>query len=246
MLINTLTINILSVIFIATIFRSAFGFGESLVAVPLLALWIPLNVAVPLSVLISITIAAIVVIQDWKKIHIRSAGGLIGFTLIGIPIGLLLLVKTDERIVKVFLGVIISLFSIYLLLGKQLKELKRDNIAWLFGCGLLAGILGGAYGINGPPLVIYGAKRRWSAQHFRATLQGYFFVASIVGMIGYWLTGLLNSIVIHYYLFCLPVMIPAVFIGRMINHRLNNESFFKYVYVVLLGIGLFLTVRSLI
>jgi uncharacterized membrane protein YfcA len=246
MLINTLTINILSVIFIATIFRSAFGFGESLVAVPLLALWLPLNVAVPLSVLISITIAAIVVIQDWKKIHIRSAGGLIGFTLIGIPIGLLLLVKTDERIVKIVLGIIISLFSVYLLLGKQLKELKRDNIAWLFGCGLLAGILGGAYGINGPPLVIYGAKRRWSAQHFRATLQGYFFVASIVGMIGYWVTGLLVSTVIHYYLYCLPVMIPAVFIGRMINHRLNSESFFKYVYFVLLGIGLFLTVRSLV
>jgi uncharacterized membrane protein YfcA len=214
--------------------------------VPLLALWLPLNVAVPLSVLLSITIAAIVVIQDWKKIHIRSAGGLIGFTLIGIPIGLLLLVKTDERIVKVVLGLIITIFSVYLLLGKQLKELKRDNIAWLFGCGLLAGILGGAYGLNGPPLVIYGAKRRWSAQHFRATLQGYFFVASIVGMIGYWLTGLLVSTVIHYYLYCLPIMIPAVFIGRMINHRLNSESFFKYVYVVLLGIGLFLTVRSLI
>ena len=246
MLFNTLIINILFVIFIATIFRSAFGFGESLVAVPLLALWLPLNVAVPLSVLLSITIAAIVVIQDWKKIHIRSAGGLIGFTLIGIPIGLLLLVKTDERIVKVILGAIISIFSVYLLLGKQLKELKRDNIAWLFGCGLLAGILGGAYGINGPPLVIYGAKRRWSAQHFRATLQGYFFVASIVGMIGYWVTGLLNSTVIHYYLYCLPVMIPAVFIGRMINHRLNSENFFKYVYFVLLGIGLFLTVRSLV
>jgi len=245
MIINAITIHILSIIFIATIFRSAFGFGESLVAVPLLALWIPLNIAVPLSVLISISVAGVVVVQDWKKIHFRSAGGLILFTLIGIPIGLMLLIKIDERIVKAALGTIITLFSIYSLIGKQLKELKTDSLAWLFGCGLFAGILGGAYGLNGPPLVIYGAKRRWSAQHFRATLQGYFLVASIVGMIGYWLTGLLIPMVIHYYLLSLPVMLPAVFIGRVINHRLHGESFFKYVYFVLLGIGLFLLIKAI-
>ena len=245
MLFNTLTTHILTVIFIATVFRSAFGFGESLIAVPLLALWIPLNVAVPLSVLVSITIAGIVVIQDWDKIHLKSAGGLIGFTLIGIPIGLLLLVKTDERIVKAALGLVVSFFSLYLLTGKQLKELKKDSLPWLFGCGLLSGILGGAYGINGPPLVVYGAKRRWSAQHFRATVQGYFLIASAVGMIGYWLTGLLVPVVFHYYLLSLPVMVPAVFIGRLINNRLNSESFFKYVYVVLLGIGLFLLIKSI-
>jgi uncharacterized membrane protein YfcA len=246
MVFNTLTTHILIVIFIATVFRSAFGFGESLIAVPLLALWMPLNVAVPLSVLVSITIAGIVVIQDWDKIHLKSAGGLIGFTLIGIPIGLLLLVKTDERIVKAVLGLVVSVFSLYLLTGKQLKELKKDNLPWLFGCGLLSGILGGAYGINGPPLVVYGAKRRWSAQHFRATVQGYFLIASAVGMLGYWLTGLLVPAVFHYYLLSLPAMVPAVFIGRLINNRLNSESFFKYVYVVLLGIGLFLLIKSIV
>ena len=246
MLLNTITIHILSVVFIATLFRSAFGFGESLVAVPLLALWVPLNVAVPISVLLSVTIAGVVVVQDWKKIHFRSAGGLIFFTLIGIPLGLLMLVRIDEGIVKAILGVVIIIFSIYLLIGKQLKELKTDSFAWLFGCGLLAGILGGAYGINGPPLVIYGAKRRWSAQHFRATLQGYFLIASIVGVIGYWLTGLLVSSVIHYYLLSLPVLLPAIFLGRVINHRLSNETFFKYVYVVLLGIGIFLLINTMI
>jgi len=246
MVINTLIIHILVVIFIATIFRSAFGFGESLVAVPLLALWIPLNIAVPLSVLVSITIAGVVVIQDWKKIHFRSAGGLILYTLIGIPLGVLLLLYVDERIIKAVLGAIIVIFSIYLLMGKQLKELKTDSTTWLFGCGLFAGILGGAYGLNGPPLVIYGAKRRWSAQHFRATLQGYFLVASIVGMIGYWFTGLLVQAVIHYYLLSLPVLLPAVFIGRAINHRLHGDKFFKYVYFVLLAIGAFLLIKALI
>jgi uncharacterized membrane protein YfcA len=246
MVFNALIVHILSVIFIATLFRSAFGFGESLVAVPLLALWLPLNVAVPLSVLVSVTIAGVVVVQDWKKIHLRSAGGLILYTLIGIPLGLLLLIYIDERIVKGVLGAIIITFSVYLIAGKQLKELKTDSRSWLFGCGLLAGILGGAYGLNGPPLVIYGAKRRWSAQHFRATIQGYFLIASMVGLIGYWFSGLLVASVFHYYLLSLPVLVPAVFIGRVINHNLHGDKFFKYVYIVLLGIGVFLLTKAII
>jgi len=40
------------IVFIATLIRSAFGFGEALVAVPLLALCIPLEVAAPLAVLV--------------------------------------------------------------------------------------------------------------------------------------------------------------------------------------------------
>ena len=58
------TLQVLIVIFFATLFRSAFGFGESLIAVPLLALFIPLKVATPVSVLVSITIAAVVVVQE--------------------------------------------------------------------------------------------------------------------------------------------------------------------------------------
>jgi uncharacterized protein len=41
-----------------------------------------------------------------------------------------------------------------------------------------------------------------------------------------------------------PVLLPAVFIGRVINHRLRGDTFFKYVYIVLLGIGIFLLAKS--
>ena len=85
------TLGVLAVIFFATLIRSAFGFGEALFAVPLLALFIPLQVAAPLAVLVSITIAAVVVAQDWRRIHIRSAGWLVAATLAGIPVGLWLL-----------------------------------------------------------------------------------------------------------------------------------------------------------
>src|SRR6187397_221974 len=94
---------VVGVVFLATLIRSAFGFGEALVAVPLLALVIPVEEAVPLATLVSITVAAIVVAQDWHKVHFRSASWLVLSTLFGIPLGLWLLTAVAEAAVKAIL-----------------------------------------------------------------------------------------------------------------------------------------------
>lgn len=238
------TIPILGIVFLATFIRSAFGFGEALVAVPLLALYLPLTIAAPLAVLISITIAAVVVVQDWHKIHLRSTGWLFGSTLAGIPVGLWLLTCSHQRIIRVLLAIVILSFSLYSLLGRRPPELKNDSRGWLLGCGFCAGVLGGAYGMNGPPLVIYGSMRRWSAQHFRATLQGYFLPASIVGMAGYWMAGLWVPAVTRYFLWSLPLLWPAIWLGRVVNHRMHGDGFLRYVYLGLMGIAVMLLVQS--
>jgi hypothetical protein len=232
------------IVFVATFVRSAIGFGEALVAVPLLASVLPVREAAPLAVLMSITVAAVVVAQDWKKIHLRSATWLLLPTLAGIPLGLLLLAHGPQQLVKAILGVLIVAFAVYSLIGRTPMKLERDSRPWLLICGFLAGVFGGAYGMNGPPLVIYGAMRRWTAQHFRATLQAYFLPASIAGMAGYWLAGLWTPVVTHDYLLSLPAAIPAVFLGRFANHRLSQNIFTKCVYVGLCGIGALLLLQS--
>lgn len=239
------TWQVLIVVFVATLIRSTFGFGEALIAVPLLALFIPVEQAAPLAVLISVTIAAVVVIQDWRKIHLRSAVWLLIPTLVGTPLGVWLLTSAHPQIVKAILAIIIMAFSGYVLIGKKLPLLHNDSHAWMTGCGFIAGILGGAYGMNGPPLVIYGSMRRWSPQHFRATLQGYFLPASLVALIGYAMSGLLVPAVTHNYLLSLPAAIPAIFLGRVINHRLQGDAFLKYVHAGLVVLGFVLLVQSM-
>jgi uncharacterized protein len=201
-------------------------------------------VATPLAVLVSITIAAIVVVQDWQKIHLRSAGWLLLSTPFGIPLGLLLLTSSHQRALKAALAVILIAFSVYSLIGRTPLELRHDSRKWLLACGFCGGVLGGAFGMNGPPLVIYGAMRRWSAQHFRATLQAYFLPASIIGMLGYWVAGLWTHAVTHYYLLSLPLTLLAVFLGREINHRLRGGVFLKFVYLGLVCIGAVLLIQA--
>jgi uncharacterized protein len=237
------TLAVVAVLFFATVIRSAFGFGEALVAVPLLALVVPVGIAAPVAVLASITVALVVVLQDWRHIHVRSAARLVVSTFFGIPLGLLVLKTVPEAIVKAVLAVVIIGFSIYSLVRPSHYELKNDSLAWVFG--FFAGILGGAYGVNGPPLVIFGTLRKWSPAHFRATLQGYFLPASMAGMCGYFFAGLWTATVNRYYLWSLPGIVVASFLGRVINRRLNARQFLLYVHAGLIGIGVLLLIQGL-
>jgi uncharacterized membrane protein YfcA len=231
------------VLFLATLVRSSLGFGEALVAVPLLAFLLPVKTAAPVAVMASITVALIVVAQDWREVYVRSAAHLAVPSLVGIPLGLLLVKAGAEPVVKGLLAGVIILFSAYSLVGETHRELKDDRFAWLFGLG--AGVLGGAYGMNGPPLVIYGALRKWSPQNFRATLQGYFLPASLAGMLGYWLTGLWTPAVSRLYLLSLPFVIVATLLGRAINRRIAVHRFGLYVHGGLIAVGAVLLFQAM-
>src|SRR5690242_1972964 len=112
-LVNAPIIEASAILFLATLIRSAFGFGEALIAVPLLSLLMPVQVAAPVAVLVSITVALIVVIQDWRKVHASSAGRLVLATLFGIPLGLVLLKTVPEAVIKTILAVVTIAFSLF-------------------------------------------------------------------------------------------------------------------------------------
>jgi uncharacterized membrane protein YfcA len=233
----------MAILFLATLVRASLGFGDALVSVPLLALLMPVEQAAPIAVLASITIALIILVKDWRNAHFRSAGWLIVSTLFGIPAGLLLLKTVPAAGVKVILGVLIVAFSLYSLRRGRHFKLENDRLAWLFGFN--AGVMGGAYGMNGPPLVNYGSLRRWKPEDFRATLQAYFLPASLAGMGGYWLTGLWTPAVSHLYLASLPAVVVATLLGRTMGSRLQPERFNGYVYAGLMAAGVALLFQAL-
>lgn len=239
-----MTFAILAILFVATFIRSAFGFGEALIAVPLLALIIPIEVAAPVAVLVSITVSVFAVAQDWRHIHFDSAGRLFVWTIPGIPVGLWLLNTVSEQAVKIMLAAVIILFSTWLLADRSPPRLKTSRSAP--GFGFVGGILGGAYGMNGPPLVAYGTLRRWTPQHFRATLQGYFLPASLLVLIGYALTGLWTPAVTRYYLLALPVVVAAILSGRAINRHFSPRLFITCVHAGLILIGMALLWQALV
>ncbi|MHC4119053.1 MAG: sulfite exporter TauE/SafE family protein [Planctomycetota bacterium] len=226
---------ILVIIFVAAFTRSTFGFGDAMVAMPLLTIAVGLNVATPLVGLMGITASATILIRHWRDVHFKSLGLLIISTLIGIPIGVRLLKGVHENVMRTGLAIVIVAFSLYKIFRPRLFTLTNEKLTPVFG--LLSGILGGAYNTNGPPVVIYGTLRRWTPEKFRATLQGYFFPTGSMIALNHCLEGLWTRTVLLNYLLSLPVMLVAIFLGGILHRKIPSEQFDKYVYMFLIVLG---------
>ncbi|MHC4943285.1 MAG: sulfite exporter TauE/SafE family protein [Planctomycetota bacterium] len=240
---ESIPLGVVAVLFLSTLVRATFGFGDALLAMPLLALMIEVRTATPLVALVASTIAITVLIKRWRSVRIQSAWRLIVATLLGIPLGLAFLKGVHEDLIKVVLAFVIIAFSGYNLIQPKGLSLKSEHHAFPFG--FFAGILGGAYNTNGPLAVIYGTLRRWEPESFHATLQGYFLPTGLLIVAGHGISGLWTPTVFEQYLFALPAVLAAIFLGTWLNRRVPGDRFHQYVNVLLLGIGIFLLVRSI-
>ena len=101
------------IITVSTLVRSTFGFGDALIAMPLLTLVAGVTIATPLVGLVALTTAATIVIGNWRLIDLKAAWRLIVASLIGIPFGLYLLQTAPESLVKRLLGLLLIGFSLY-------------------------------------------------------------------------------------------------------------------------------------
>ena len=141
-MVDATTAATVGIVFLGTMVRASLGFGEALVAVPLLALVMPVEQAAPLAVLVSITVAGLILLRDWRQVQFGGAGRLLGSTLFGIPVGLWMLRTMPENVVKSVLAVLLMAYSLHVLRGRMTHTLPDDRWAWVFG--LQAGVLGGA------------------------------------------------------------------------------------------------------
>lgn len=229
---------VLVIVLAATVARAALGFGDALVAMPLLALVIDLRTATPLVALISGAISIAVLARAWRQVDFKAAWRLLAGTLVGIPFGLFLLTRAPTPVVKGILGAMLILFGLYNLIGPRLAELKNDRYSYL--CGLIAGVLGGAYNTNGPPVVAYGMLRRWPPEGFRATLSGYFLASGVAVLAGHAVAGLWTAEVFRWYLYSLPVIAAGLLIGNVLHRAASPARFEQAVNVFLIVMGILL------
>jgi uncharacterized membrane protein YfcA len=233
---------VVAVLFVSALSRGLIGFGNALVAMPLLALFVPIQIASPLVGLANLTGILIILAGTWRSVNFKAAWRLILPCLIGIPIGLFFLKTADETIVRLVLGVILIGYGLYNLISPNLPYLKTEVFA--YPMGLASGILGGAFNSNGPPIVIYGSLRRWPPESFRATLQGVFLPTNLMVLATHAIGGLWTKDVLKLYAYSLPLMLLATLIGIRFGKRIPKEQFHRIVYGFLVAMGILLIVRA--
>lgn len=238
------TVAVVGVLFASTFVRSAFGFGDALLAMPLLVMIVGLRTATPLVALVASTIAFTILVRHWRSVRIANAWRLIVASLIGIPVGLYLLDRLPEAVMNTVLAAVIVSFALYSLSSRTALSLKTSRSAWPFG--FVAGILGGAYNTNGPPVVIYGVLRKWPPSAFRATLQGYFFPTGLLILANHAAAGFWTRPVGELFVLSVPAVLLAIWAGARLNRAIPEGKFDRCVHALLLAVGLLLLVQTVV
>lgn len=234
---------ILLILFVAAILQGAVGFGFALVAMPALALVMDAPSAAALVALTGISLSTVMLFQNRKGLHLGEAAGLIVAAAAGVPIGVYLLANAPKEPLLIVLGIIIIAFSVFSLARPSAVEIKDRR--WRFAAGFAGGILGGAYNIPGPPIIFYGAMRRWPPERFLAVTQAFFLPVAIMIAAGHAVAGFWNREVLIACAASIPGVIIASFIGRRITAGISAGALSKAVYGLCLVLGLVILAMNL-
>lgn len=227
---------VLLIVTLAAFVRATVGFGDALIAMSLLVLVTGLEVATPLVGLTGVSTALLMLLLSWQQVDMRSVAPFLGASAIGIPMGALLLTRFSGEALIVLLGVVLVSFGLFRLTRPALPALRHPALT--LGLGLLSGLFGGAYNVSGPVAVLYGGLRRWPPEVFRASLQGYFIVTSLLIATSHGVMGLWSLQVWRLYAFALPLTVVAIFLGHRLAKRVPQRGLERTINIAIVLLGL--------
>lgn len=111
---------LLTLFFAYVIFGMA-GFGSALIAGPVLAIYLPLSMIVPLLALIDLSAAVVNVLRDGKQADFKEIRYLIPLIIIGSLIGASILLTTRPDLLSLLLGIFAACYALYALFWKNKK-----------------------------------------------------------------------------------------------------------------------------
>lgn len=229
--------------FAAGLVQGLSGFGSALVAVPIMALVLPMETVVPLMALLGFAISALNLPHLRRQMDLKPLRMLLLGYLIGTPLGLWFLVQAPEVLVLAALGLLIIGYAGMSLAGcsPDIRALREQR----FAIGTLSGALGAAFSINGPPVILHvAAHQQWPPNRQKAVLVHFLFAAGAVTVLAMALKGLIDARVLWLWLPCAPTLVLGTLLGIRLYHRLGHHDYRRLVFVLVLIMGMVLLARA--
>jgi uncharacterized membrane protein YfcA len=232
-----------AVVFFAFFVRGVSGFGSATIAIPLLAHFIELKLAVPLLLLLDFISTLVTMRIDRSMIEKSEVGRLIPYAIIGVIIGATLLVRLSADYLLTGLGILVMVFGIRSLINPVGD--KPVSRFWAAPAGLSGGIFGGMFGSGAAtPYVIYLTHRLHDRRRVRATFSAFAFFDYGFRIVAFIATGVLLQIALGLLLaITVPAMAIGLYLGNRIHHRISNEQALRVIGVLLIGSGLSLLAK---
>lgn len=221
----------------AAVVRGAFGFGDALVAMPLLVAMLGARTATPLVAILMAAAGLLVFAEARHAIDWRGAARLLAGAVPGALLGAAALRALPERWLALALGIGLVGFGLQGLLIRPATGDAPRSAHWAWPLGFLAGALGGSLNTAGPPMVVFATLRRWPPARTRGTLQGVFLPLSIVVLSSHALGGLWTAEIGLLAAACAPALLLGTLLGGALGRRIPADRFQRLLYGLLIVLG---------
>jgi len=203
----------------------------------------PVTSAVPVLCLTSIFLNLIVFLKARRSFDLKRILPLLISGIVALPAGIWLLRSADESILKIMIGILVTISSLIYLSGFRIS-IKREKLA-MIPVGLLSGVLNGATTFSGPPVILFFANQKVKRHQFRASLAGYFLLLNIISIPAFLAGGLLSGEALLNAGYSFPAVILGVMTGIKLADRVSDERFRFLALIALCILGVFSVVSGL-
>jgi hypothetical protein len=214
--------------FVAAVAQSITGFAFALIFAPLFALaWEP-KPAVTVTVVLSVVVNVLVLLQVHGHVNRGRLPGMYGGYLIGAGPGLLFLELVSGEVLQITLGVVV-IFATAVLYFRPTIDPGHDSLIARVAAGAGSGASATSTGIGGPPVVLYMLGRELEPQRFRATLQAYFLPISLFTLTVFVIVGRIDQDVLTASAVAIPAIVVGVLLGAWLRGHIEADLFRRIV-----------------
>lgn len=228
---------------VASVVQSITGFGFALLSMPLLTLVIDAKDAVALSTIVGALASFNLLARTYRYVRWDLARSLLAGAVAGMPVGLVVLVVVEARVLKVLIAVAVLAFVAILAKGWRLEGAgpRAELVA-----GFVSGVLNTSVSTNGPPLVLALQARGLEPELFRGTISAVFALSAVVANALFAATGRYDLTLLGYAAIGPPALLVGGTIGRRLGRDLAPERFRPLVLVLLVAAAVSAGVSALL
>ena len=229
----------------ASFVQRTIGFGFGIFIMTALPFLMPSYAeAVTLSGLLSLTSATVVMLKYIRYVNWKRLLTVLAAFIIFSSIAIFLLDRIEGRPMRMILGVMLIVISLYFGLFKdKLQKLIKPTASWQLGAGVISGVMGGLFGMQGPPVVLYLTVSEPDKNHYMGMIQTYAVLTNVTMLVVRIFNGYVTPAVGTTYLYATGGLAIGVLLGNWAFRRIPNRIFtyIVYAYIAVSGAIILLT-----
>lgn len=233
---NALYILLLSIC--ASFIQRTIGFGFGIFIMTMLPFLMPsYGEATALSGLLALTTSLITAIRMRKIVSWKRLLPILLTFMIFSAAAVFCLARMQDRMLRFILGIVLILTSLYFMFFSRKIHL-RPSLGVQIGAGAISGVMGGFFGMQGPPAVLYFISSEPDKEHYIAITQWYFVLGNLFMTFARAGNGFVTGAVGKGYLYGLGGVVIGTALGAIVFRHIPAKvlNYLVYAYIGISGI----------